>query len=316
MKNERIDLIDILRGFALIGILFANIPGIAGMYANANVTAIDIQIYRFIGFAFEQRFFPIFSFLFGLGFFIFMQNAEAKGTPAYQLIIRRLLLLILFGLIHQFLQPGEALLIYGIFGFGLLPLYKHSPKIVFLAAIAMLVFGIITTDYFVTLAMFYLGMFIGKIGYFENPEKYRRQVQTIWAFSLLAIGPSLWAQQHYMPTNHFFTWQSIAGLFIAAFLATSILLWRQSENYLKFLAAYGRTALTNYILQSVIVWLIALALGGRGTVSYQAVPWIWLCVFPVQIIISNLWMRRFNYGPLEWLWRWGTYGRKPLFVKA
>jgi uncharacterized protein len=312
LNTQRIRIIDILRGFALIGILFANIPGIAHLTFDTNA---DVQMYRFIGFVFEQRFFPIFSFLFGLGFFIFMRNAEAKGAPANKLIIRRLALLILFGIAHHFLQPGEALLIYGIFGFGLLPLYKHSPGIVFLAGTVMLVLGIITTDYFVTLAMFYFGMFIGKIGFFENPEKYRRQVQTLWAFSLLAIGPSLWAQQHYLTTNNFFTWQSIAGLFIATAFTTSILLWRKSENYLNFLAAYGRTALTNYILQSVIVWLIALALGGRGSVSYQAVPWIWLSIFPVQVIISNLWMRRFNYGPLEWLWRWGTYGRKPLFVK-
>ena len=62
-----------------------------------------------------------------------MHNAERKGLPPIRLMIRRLLLLLLFGIAHQFLQPGEALLFYSILGFGLLPLYKWAPKLVFLA---------------------------------------------------------------------------------------------------------------------------------------------------------------------------------------
>ena len=74
MKTERITILDILRGLALIGILLANIPGIA---RTELTTETDMQVYRFIQLAAEQRFFPIFSFLFGLGFTIFMGNAEA-----------------------------------------------------------------------------------------------------------------------------------------------------------------------------------------------------------------------------------------------
>jgi uncharacterized protein len=312
MKNERIDIIDILRGFALIGILFANIPGIARMSMD---TAADKEIYHFIGLVFEQRFFPIFSFLFGLGFFIFMRNAEEKGLSPYKLIARRLGLLITFGILHQFLQPGEALLIYGLFGLGLLPLYKRSPKIILIAAGIALILGVMFSELFTIVATFYFGLFVGKVGYFENPAKYRRPLLFIWVFSLLAIYPAIMAQGYFHVTIHSFVFQDVAGLFIATAMVSSLLLWRGTERWLHPLAAFGRTALTNYIMQSVIVLFIALAFGGKGTLSYQATPWIWIAVFPAQIIVSNWWMRRFNYGPLEWLWRWGTYGRKPQFAK-
>ena len=311
MKSERIEIIDTLRGFALIGILFANIPGIARMSMES---AADKEMYHFIGLVFEQRFFSIFSFLFGLGFFIFMRNAEEKGLSPYKLIARRLGLLIVFGVLHQFLQPGEALLVYGLFGFGLLPLYKRSPQIIFLAAMIALISGVFLSELLTIVATFYFGLFAGKIGYFENPEQYRRPLFVIWLLSLLVIYPVIMAQEYFHATSYAFAFQDIAGLVIAIAMTSSLLLWSGTERWLSPLAAFGRTALTNYIMQSVIVLLITLTFGGKGALPYQATPWLWIVIFPVQIFISNLWMQRFHYGPLEWLWRWGTYGHKPRLV--
>jgi uncharacterized protein len=81
------------------------------------------------------------------------------------------------------------------------------------------------------------------------------------------------------------------------------------------LAAVGRTALSNYLLQTLICTTIfyghGLGLVGRvervGQISLVAAIWI------VQLWISPLWLRRFRFGPFEWLWRSLTYlKRQPL----
>ena len=76
-------------------------------------------------------------------------------------------------------------------------------------------------------------------------------------------------------------------------------------------AAVGRTAFTNYILQTVICTTIfyghGFGLFGRVERSGQAL--IVLAVWALQLAVSPLWLRRFRYGPLEWLWRSLAYRR-------
>jgi uncharacterized protein len=77
----------------------------------------------------------------------------------------------------------------------------------------------------------------------------------------------------------------------------------------KYLAATGRMALTNYIGQSVIGIIIFYGIGFRlgATMGLAYVEIIAVSVFVVQVIISCLWMKYFQFGPLEWAWRTLTY---------
>lgn len=75
--------------------------------------------------------------------------------------------------------------------------------------------------------------------------------------------------------------------------------------------AVGKTALTNYVLQSIIGILIFYEVGW-GLGQYFGSAYLTLAVFIIfafQIVASNLWLERYRYGPLEWLWRVLTYGR-------
>lgn len=308
MKAERIAILDILRGTALIGILLANIPGIAR--ADLSTPA-DFLVYRLLQLTVEQRFFPIFSYLFGLGVYMFMRNAEAKGRSPYGLIARRLGLLILLGIAHQFLQPGEALLFYGILGFALLPFFKASPKITLGLALLLLPLSAFLSEFLLILSMFFVGQYLGQIGYFDDPSRYLTPTRRVWWFSIVLIVPALLAQEHWRTTSHYATTQMLAGLAIATAITTSLVLWPQTNRIFHGLAAFGRMALTNYILQTVIVLLITILAGGYGTLPLSLAPILWIAIFPIQIILSNLWLSRFPYGPLEWLWRWGTYGHRP-----
>ncbi|MDF1852775.1 MAG: heparan-alpha-glucosaminide N-acetyltransferase domain-containing protein, partial [Verrucomicrobiales bacterium] len=143
---HRIALLDILRGFALIGILFPNI------FAVADIRWLESPEDQWIrdswAYFFKGRFFPIFSLLFGIGFFLFTENAERKGLPAKRLLKRRLWLLLLLGIPHQFFHPGEALLYYAIFGFLLFPLGGLSQRVQLLVTVLLLIGGVLTTSAF------------------------------------------------------------------------------------------------------------------------------------------------------------------------
>ena len=71
-------------------------------------------------------------------------------------------------------------------------------------------------------------------------------------------------------------------------------------------------ALTNYIAQSVIgTWVFyGYGLGQWGMPRAQQLLYV-LLVFALQALLSHWWLARFRYGPMEWLWRWATYGRRP-----
>ena len=76
------------------------------------------------------------------------------------------------------------------------------------------------------------------------------------------------------------------------------------------IAATGRMALTNYLMQSVfgIFIFYGFGLGFGARTGLVHVEWIALAVFLVQMVYSSLWLRYFRFGPIEWGWRMLTYG--------
>jgi uncharacterized protein len=77
-------------------------------------------------------------------------------------------------------------------------------------------------------------------------------------------------------------------------------------------APVGRTALSNYIFQSAVgtALFYGHGLGLFGTVGPAACSLLVLAIFAVQLVLSAWWLRNFQFGPVEWLWRCLTYGRR------
>jgi len=77
------------------------------------------------------------------------------------------------------------------------------------------------------------------------------------------------------------------------------------------LAYPGRMALTCYILQSIFGIIIFYGIGfGFGMTSgLFFTEIVAILVFTIEIILSALWLKFFNFGPLEWIWRMLTYGK-------
>lgn len=104
-----------------------------------------------------------------------------------------------------------------------------------------------------------------------------------------------------------------------AYAAAFLLAWPHARAVLSVLAAPGRMALTNYLMQTLLG--IAIYFGvGLGLVGHAAPGWIVAisaATFALQILWSHLWLARFEQGPMEWLWRRLTYaGRMPAPARA
>ncbi len=131
--NHRIVELDVLRGFALFGILLANMLFFSFPYMHISLTGtnhwdawIDHAVTGFIRIAVEGHFISMLSFLFGVGFIMFFEKAQDKGRKPSGLFVRRLLALLVFGLAHAFLLwSGDILVFYAIAGFVLL-LFRHA----------------------------------------------------------------------------------------------------------------------------------------------------------------------------------------------
>ncbi|AOP17377.1 putative 39.9 kDa protein in amylase 3'region [Bacillus licheniformis] len=155
---KRIDTLDYIRGFALCGIIFMNIDVLA-MIDSRTGGPISHLIAQIKPYVFEQRFYVIFSFLFGVGFYLFLSRAEQKNANGHLMFFRRLVALAFFGAIHQLVQPGEALLPYAIFGFILWPFYSMRPKWILISSFVFMAAGIGYFYMLNTLAMFLPGMY-------------------------------------------------------------------------------------------------------------------------------------------------------------
>lgn len=129
LPKKRIEVIDALRGFALMGIMLIHclehfdafgFAGEAGPVMTwLNKAAKDVVEFIFLGKAYA-----VFSMLFGLSFFIQMQNQADRGIDFRLRFIWRLLLLYVLGHLNGLFYSGEILVVYALFGLILIPLYK------------------------------------------------------------------------------------------------------------------------------------------------------------------------------------------------
>jgi uncharacterized protein len=109
-------------------------------------------------------------------------------------------------------------------------------------------------------------------------------------------------------------------LFSGALTVGFVLLYQTLKfgKYLDILSPYGRTALTNYIMQGVIgailfsPWALGSIFSNWGVASLFLLG---IVIYVVQIVCSKYWLKQFLYGPLEWLWRSGTYLKWQPFKK-
>ncbi len=131
---QRLPMPDVLRGFALLGILLMNIEyftrPMQGLMLGLDPrwSGIDRLANLFIATFVQGKFWTLFSLLFGMGFATLLARAEVQRVAFGALYTRRLIVLLLIGLAHAFvLFAGDILVVYAIAGFGLLLIFRAVP---------------------------------------------------------------------------------------------------------------------------------------------------------------------------------------------
>ncbi|MFC0273897.1 DUF418 domain-containing protein [Metabacillus herbersteinensis] len=384
--TERIPTIDIIRGFALFGIFLVNMPAFHSpdFFIQMNglekeETGFDFWVDLFFQLFIQMKFFTIFSFLFGLGFYIFMNRAEQKGLKTKALFTRRVLVLLLFGLLHLiFMWFGDILHTYAIAGLLLLMFYNRKTKTLLNWAFGLLiVFHALMSIHFLVptemleaieadmhnseqglteyvniytnasyiewvtyrlgveigpilsqlpftmipvLAMFLFGLYAGKIGVFQPNSPHWSTVRKTWLVTLILSLPfvtylallklsiiDLGVKQS--ATTQLFT--SLSGISLCFFYITSLMILLKKESWqkrLRPLGYAGQMALTNYLLQTILCFILFLGFGLYGKISLTTGTILCLIIYPLQMWLSFLWLKKYRFGPFEWLWRSLTYG--------
>lgn len=151
-RAERILSIDVIRGFALIGIFFVNLPTMESIIPISYQNSFEAGLQFFYELFIQTKFYVIFSFLFGVSAYYFMRSQERKGLPYKKLFLIRVAWLFVFGVIHMvFIWYGDILHNYALIGLVLPFLYKFSPKKIFIIAgiLFIMSFGIKELPYLV-----------------------------------------------------------------------------------------------------------------------------------------------------------------------
>jgi uncharacterized protein len=153
--SNRIEIIDFLRGIALFGILMVNMPLMnapatteIGEFSlwNDQINEISTWVIRFF---FTSKFYVLFSLLFGLGFYFFMQKASDNQGKVVALYRKRLFWLLFFGMAHiLLLWYGDILVAYAIAGFFLILFRKKSIKTLLIWACVFLFIPVILMTVF------------------------------------------------------------------------------------------------------------------------------------------------------------------------
>jgi uncharacterized protein len=176
-----------------------------------------------------------------------------------------------------------------------------------------------------TLGIFLLGAAIVRSGALWDIRQHRDEFRRMrnWGllagFALMAISVQLGTAtptRMRLPGALQLATLFMASLILALAYGAAIVTFLESRAgpwMKRWLAPAGRMALTNYLLQSVVGTLLfyqyGLGLWGQVSRAWQFA--LVVAVFALQLVFSRWWLSRFRFGPVEWLWRWATYGRRP-----
>jgi uncharacterized protein len=386
-SEERILVIDCLRGAALFGILTANMRGFFapfGAYFQPNLAWTwlpDRIVQAVIDTVISGKFITIFAALFGVGFAIQMERASRSGR-GIGFYARRLAALLLIGIAHSFLLWwGDILIPYAVCGFALMLFRNRSPSALLRWALGLywLLFAIFVFMFVATLlgakppempfptpeqlqeatriyadgsfgdifrqrakdwaevnsfiiyltgilGIFLFGLYLWKQGYLSRPAEHldwwrrvRRVSLPIGLMGNIYVVAMGWMfdPKPMPPTALTVSMQLVGGVAVPAlslFYASTVILLFQNPVWQKRLQPFtyvGRMALTNYLLQSLICTTIfnAYGLGLFGKIGPLIGLPLTLAVYGLQVPFSRWWLSRHRYGPMEWVWRWMTYGR-------
>lgn len=373
--RDRDPTLDVLRGFALIGVLLANLYMLYSMrFASWPVKsdgALDHAAELFIRYVVAGRAQTLLTMLFGFGFAAQLLRAEAKNERIMPIYVRRILALFVLGWLHNILLAwidvtwGYALVA------PLLLVFLRVSNTTRLVVAVVCCIGVVIMDAFpsVIAAQYpfdqpravYVMQFATAVhaGDWLAIAKMNAVLGFVWCFAAWAwyfpwllgrflVGYIVGAQKWFVgPRLDVFRKLLVIGLAITipalvtltvlphgrgtasevvrnvvheiclfsqvgVYVAAVVLLMQRAtwRKLLGILAPVGRMPLTTYMMQSAIcpVFFYGWGLAWR-TPRPAACIALGFAIFAFQIVVAHVWLRFFQFGPAEWLWRSVVYWR-------
>lgn len=342
-QKERIISLDIIRGLALFGILLINVKAFQVVTDDVQLpdyNGLNGMIETFIQIFVEKKFFSIFSFLFGVGFYIFASRAESRGDKPRWRFARRLLALLLIGIIHGLFFWGSILAAYALIGFLLIPFYRAKVStiskwlggIITVYIISQLlkilvpdmgvfsnVIAFLGNDTITVFIMFLSGFLAAKANWIRKISDLSTQIRWLQIVTFpLFIGFSIWIWFASQSNNQHLQEIIALGTIPTTYLYLSslfvILENKRLAKLLQPIASVGQMAFTNYLAQSFIGLAIISILELDAFAPLNVII-ISIIIFTIQIIYSVIWFKFFKMGPLEKVWRFMTYGRNAASIR-
>lgn len=397
--NERLLSLDLIRGIAILGILVMNINSFGNVFAlymnptaAGTPTPTEFATWALEHLLFEQKFYTLFSILFGAGLLMIGSRAVTDPRGATVLLIKRLCILLFIGLLHAYLLwYGDILTLYAIAGLALLWMRHQSARVQTITGLALILiptlFSLLSAA---TLEHWLDAETAADLGAIWQPsaEQIRSEttayrgdwlaqmshrvpaalqmhtefmLQFIWRIGGgMLLGMAMWqsgwlqgkkSARFYLllgltgiTTGLLLTGLGIAGniehdfrleysfftgslynywgsLLQALGYLGLIVLWAKSAVAKRLqhrLAAVGRMALSNYLLQTLLATglFYGHGLGLFGSLERHELLLPVAAIWLAQLIWSPIWLRHFRFGPAEWLWRTLTYGKRQPFRVA
>ncbi|KRG16671.1 hypothetical protein ACA30_00630 [Virgibacillus soli] len=142
VSRDRLQSLDSLRGFSLLGIFIVNMLSFHSPFSYYNPYEWwqydDLTSYMWIDVLVQASFYPIFAMMFGYGMVLMQNRFHLRGTSFWKISVRRLLVLLIFGIVHAFLiWHGDILITYALMGLLLIPMLRLSGPLLISIGIAV-----------------------------------------------------------------------------------------------------------------------------------------------------------------------------------
>lgn len=381
--RPRIELVDALRGAALLGILllhsvehwdFLRPP----VTPPAWLRPFDTAVHDGVFFLFSGKAYAVFAMLFGLSFFLILNRWSERGINFPGRFLWRLGVLAIFGYLHGILYCGDILLVIAVLGVPLVFLHRLGNRALAWIAVALVlqvpslwetgrvlfepgyqppqprhwaIYGqlfnvfasgsfrdvtitnlwtgqssriwwtIETGRYTQMLGLFVAGLLLGRARVFEDTARCVRLARRalLWGaigfavFYPIKLHLGAWGlrgMDRYVTDNLISSYCNLAQMAVSAGGFVLLYQWAKARAALRLLAPYGRMSLTCYVTQALVgvplFYGYGLALYRHLGPFYSVL--LGAAIFAGQCVFAHLWLKRFIYGPLEWLWRAFTFG--------
>lgn len=384
VPKKRINSIDALRGFALMGILLFHCMEHFDLMYTPTLSSpfwqsVDNIVLATITFLFAGKSYAIFSLLFGLSFFMQMDSQADKGVDFRLRFLWRLTILLFLGYLNGLVYMGEFFLVYAILGIFIIPLYKvpnkwlvgllillllQIPDIISFVSLlsgnspneptnlvkymddlyvqaanvfthgsfsdvlsfnmwkgqlAKLLWVLTNARYPQLLGLFITGMLIGRLGIHKSEEKmikYSSKVLPYAIIGFVVFYSVVLLLPHFVDgftldvgTTLFKAYANLNMMMMYICGLTLLYYKTKTRNVLDRIAPVGRMSVTNYMVQGFVGVILFYGFGGDFAMklSFLQCLLVGIVIYIIQVAYSNWWMKKYYYGPVEWLWRTITW---------